>query len=126
MQEAINSHDLEALVTSFASDLTSDQPAHPARSFHGRDQVRTNWAMIFSMVPDLKATLLRSSVDDGVEWAEWAWDGTRADGGHFGLRGVTIHGLENDEIRWVHFYMEPLEQAGSGVETAVKSAVGAK
>ena len=82
--------------------------------------------MIFSMVPDLKATLLRSSVDDGVEWAEWAWDGTRADGEQFGLRGVTIHGLENDEIRWVHFYMEPLEQAGGGVETAVKNAVGAK
>jgi ketosteroid isomerase-like protein len=126
MREAINRHDLEALVTSFASDLTSEQPAHPGRSFQGRDQVRTNWTMIFSMVPDLKATLLRSSVDDGVEWAEWAWDGTRADGGHFALRGVTIHGLENDEIRWVHFYMEPLEQAGGGVETAVKNAVGAK
>src|SRR5690348_11980660 len=94
MQEAINSHDLEGLVASFAVDLTSEQPAHPARAFQGREQVRTNWTMIFDMVPNLQATLLRSALGDGIEWAEWAWDGTRTDGGHFGLRGVTIHGLE--------------------------------
>jgi ketosteroid isomerase-like protein len=126
MEAAINGHNLEALVSCFAPDVHSEQPAHPSRSFEGSDKVRANWTMIFSMVPDLKAALVRSTIGEGIEWAEWSWNGSRADGETFALRGVTIHGLEDDQVQWLHFYMEPLEQAGEGVETAVKKTVGAK
>lgn len=37
---ALNSHDVEAVVACLAEDLTTERPAHPARSFHGKDQVR--------------------------------------------------------------------------------------
>jgi ketosteroid isomerase-like protein len=126
IKEAINAHDLDALVSCFSDDVVSEQPAHPARSFIGRDQVRTNWATIFGMVPDLKANLIRSTVEDGVEWAEWAWDGTRNDGAAFSLRGTTIHGVENGRVRWVHFYMEPPDAAGENVQAAIGKAVGAR
>jgi hypothetical protein len=45
---AMNAHDLDAFVACFASDYDSQQPAHPARSFRGSDQVRKNWAGVFA------------------------------------------------------------------------------
>jgi ketosteroid isomerase-like protein len=37
---ATNRHDLDALAACFAADYENETPAHPARSFRGRDQVR--------------------------------------------------------------------------------------
>jgi len=124
LASAINGHDIDQLLACFSPDVRSEQPAHPARAFTGRDQIATNWSMIFGMVPDIEATLLRSAVTQEVEWAEWAWNGTRADGEAFALRGTTVHGLKDGLVEWLHFYMEPLERMGEDVEVAVKKAVG--
>jgi ketosteroid isomerase-like protein len=48
MTDAINRHDLDALTACFAPVYASTFPAHPARSFTGRDQVRRNWETIFA------------------------------------------------------------------------------
>src|SRR6185312_2642333 len=41
--EALNAHDLDAFVACFHDAYESEQPAHPARAFSGRKQVRKNW-----------------------------------------------------------------------------------
>ena len=78
--QATNAHDLDAIVACFAADYRNDTPVHPARSFIGRDQVRRNWEQILGFVPDIHATVLRSSVQDDVVWSEWEQRGTRRDG----------------------------------------------
>ncbi|MFE5672615.1 nuclear transport factor 2 family protein [Agromyces sp. NPDC056523] len=46
--DAINDHDLDRMVALFHPDYDSRQPAHPARGFVGREQVRANWAAMFA------------------------------------------------------------------------------
>src|ERR1700749_4969237 len=77
---AMNAHDLDAFVASFAPDYRSEQPAHPGREFEGSDKVRENWMNVFSGVPDFNAELLVSATtDDDVEIGEWLWRGTHTD-----------------------------------------------
>jgi ketosteroid isomerase-like protein len=120
LEQAINEHDLEALVGCFQPDVVSEQPAHPARNFRGREQIRRNWTQIFAGIPDLRATLVRSAVDEEVLWAEWSWQGSRPDGSAADMAGVTILGLTGDKIAWLHFYMEPVEQQGAGIDAAIQ------
>ena len=110
LQQALNSHDLEAFVSCFATDYQSAQPIHPDRAFGGAEQVRKNWTKIFQDVPDFKADLLRSAVDGDTVWAEWHWFGTNDEGGQFAVRGVTIMGVQADQIRWGRLYMEPVQK----------------
>ena len=53
LERATNAHDLDALVACFTADYVNETPAHPARGFRGREQVRANWRRIFAGVPDL-------------------------------------------------------------------------
>ena len=55
LRSAMNAHDLDAFVAYFAAEYESRQPAHPARDFRGRDQVRKNWEGVFAGVPDFTA-----------------------------------------------------------------------
>ena len=120
LERAINEHDLERLVLCFHEDIRSEQPTHPARSFRGREQIRRDWSMIFAGVPDLRATVLRRVAAGDVAWAEWQWQGTRADGSPADMGGVTILGIAGGEIAWVRFYMEPVEQAGADIGAVVR------
>ena len=110
LQQAQNSHDLEALVACFALDYQSAQPIHPERTFQGAEQVRKNWTTIFHDVPDFHAELLGSAVDGDTVWAEWHWFGTKRDGAPFTVRGVTIMGVQADQIMWGRLYMEPVQE----------------
>ena len=118
---AMNAHDLDAFVACFAADYESQQPAHPNRAFQGRDQVRKNWAGVFTGVPDFTAELLLSAVtDEGVEVGEWRWDGTHTDGARFGMHGVIVAGVQHNEITWARLYMEPTEQGGGNIDEMVQ------
>jgi hypothetical protein len=50
--------------------------------------------------------------------------GTNADGSAVLLREVTIFGVEEDHIQWGWLYMEPVENAGSGIDAAVQHMAG--
>jgi ketosteroid isomerase-like protein len=123
--EAINAHDLDALVACFAEDYRNDTPAHPARGFTGSAQVRANWTRILGGVPDLTATLLRTAGDADVCWAEWDFLGARPDGADFHLAGVTVLGVAVDgRIAWARFYLEPVDDEPGGVDAAVRAHLG--
>lgn len=122
LRDAMRAHDLDALVACFADDFESLHPAHPARSFRGKDQVRRNWAQILGAVPDLEAELLRCSVDGDDAWVEWRWTGQ---GGRFEMRGATLSRVANGRIASTRFFMEPVEQTGPGIDATVTRQVGA-
>lgn len=123
---ATNAHDVERLVDCFAEDYTSETPAHPARGFRGREQVRRNWTQIFAAVPDLRAELLRSLQVGDTAWSEWEMRGTRVDGTPHLVRGAIIFGLTDDgaRARAARFYLEPVDLDGVDADAAIRQALG--
>jgi hypothetical protein len=119
MAAALNAHDLDAFVDCFAADYDSVQPAHPDRAFRGREQVRANWSTVLAGVPDFRAELVRVDEVGGVEWIEWHWQGTGLD-----MAGVTVFGVRDGRVAWARLYMEPVEQAGAGIDAAVRDMAG--
>jgi SnoaL-like domain len=120
---ATNAHDVDGIVGCFASGYRNETPVHPARSFTGRDQVRRNWEQILGFVSDIRATVLRASVQDGVIWSEWEHRGTRRDGTPHAMRGVIIFGVEDEVISWARFYLEPVQEADGDINYAVRAQV---
>jgi ketosteroid isomerase-like protein len=123
LRDAVNRHDLDAMAACFAVDFVNQTPAHPSRSFRGRDQVRRNWGQIFAAVPDLEAEMIASAVHGDTLWTEWEMRGTRIDGGRHLMRGVSIFEAGGGELASVRFYLEPVEQDGVGIDAAVASVV---
>jgi ketosteroid isomerase-like protein len=121
---ATNRHDLDALVACFGPDFGNETPAHPARSFTGREQVRRNWSQVFAAVPDFEAEVVRQAIDGDTAWLEWEFRGTRVDGSRHLMRGVTIFGVDRDQMAWVRFYLEPVEEGGVGIQDAVREQLG--
>ncbi len=125
LRDAINTHDLDALVACFHPEVRSAQPMHPARSFQGSQNIRQNWSMIFGGVPDLRAELLRTASSGKIDWAEWRWSGTSRDGKAFVKVGVTILEVDERLITDVSMYMEPVEVNGATNAIAIQEAIGA-
>jgi ketosteroid isomerase-like protein len=124
LEAAMNAHDIDAFVACFDEDYQSDQPAHPDRSFRGREQVRENWSAIFEGVADFKAELVHSSARGEVEWSEWRWRGTHADGTPLDMAGVIVAGVRRGCLAWARLYVEPVEQGGAGIGAAVRDMAG--
>ena len=124
LHDAVNRHDLDAMVRCFAPDFNNETPAHPARSFRGSDQVRKNWAQIFGAVPNLQADMVDSASDGDTVWTEWEMRGTRVDGTPHLMRGVSIFKVDDGVFTSVRFYLEPVEQGGAGIDAAVQSGLG--
>ena len=122
--DAVNRHDLDELADCFAPAFVNETPAHPARSFTGRDQVKKNWAQIFGGVPDLQAEIVRQVAQDDMVWLEWEMRGTRRDGTRHLMRGVSIFGDVDGRFAWVRFYLEPVEQGGVDIDATVRQQVG--
>jgi ketosteroid isomerase-like protein len=124
LNAAINAHDIDAFVACFDEDYRSDQPVHPDRAFQGREQVRQNWSAIFAGVPDFRADLLGATADGDTEWSEWRWRGTQADGAALDMAGVLVCGVRDGRLAWARLYVEPVEAAGAGIDSAVRGMVG--
>ena len=119
--EAVNAHDLDAMIDCFVPDYVNETPLHPERNFRGRDQVRRNWSQIFRAVPNIRIDALRCTVDaKGSVWVEWDFTGTFVDGSPHRMRGVSIFGVEQDRFVWVRFYLEPVQADGVTAEAAVQ------
>ena|SRR5258706_8782646 len=129
--EATNRRDLDGIVEQFAEDVRSDTPAHPARSFVGREQVRRNWHQILGAIGDLNATIVASASGPGSSagretvWAEIAFDGHRPDGVPWKMRGVTVNDVVEGRIAALRFYLEPVDDSPLDVDAAVSRAVAA-
>jgi limonene-1,2-epoxide hydrolase len=126
LESATDEHDLDALVDCFATDYRNETPAHPARGFRGREQVRENWQHIYAGVPDLRASVLRSAVDGGTVWSEWEMSGSRRDGAAHLVRGVVVFQIADGRIDSARFYLEPVDRSGTDVNAAVRTSVGAE
>ena len=124
LRDAMNRHDLEAFLDCFHEDYTSEQPVHPGRGFGGRDQVEANWSAIFSGVSDFAADLVSHCQDDGKEWSEWRWTGTRQDGSILDMAGVIIVGVRAGRIASGRLYVEPVQAAGETIDEAVQRMAG--
>ena len=124
LSAALNAHDLEAFLACFQDDYESEQPAHPDRAFRGRDQVRSNWSAVFDGVPDFRSELLRSAADGDTVWSEWHWRGTQSDGTPLDMVGVIVCGISEGRISSARLYIEPVDQAGAGIESAVRRMTG--
>lgn len=117
---ATNAHDVDRLVDCFSPSYVNVTPAHPARGFHGREQVRRNWASIFAAVPDIETRVVASAVADGQVWTEWEMGGTRRDGTPDAMAGVIIFGVEEERIVSARFYLEPVETTSGDADAAVQ------
>ena len=125
LERATNAHDVNAVVACFAEDYRNETPAHPERSFTGREQVRRNWEQIFTAVPDISARVLRSAVSGDEAWSEWEHRGTRRDGSAHVMVGVVIFGVRGGLLAWARFYVEPVLEGTENVDAAVRRQVAA-
>jgi ketosteroid isomerase-like protein len=116
---AVNDHDLDRVVERFTEDYLNETPAHPARGFRGREQVRRNWREIFAAVPDIEASVLRSDQVGDRVWSEWEMRGTRRDGAEHLMRGVMVFTVVGDRASAVRFYLEPVEAGGADADRAI-------
>src|SRR5215210_3304328 len=116
LHDAMNQHDLEAMLRCFEPDYRSEQPLHPNRGFGGREQVRKNWSAIFESFPDLEAELLGHASVEGTVWSEWRWSATGLN-----MAGVILFGVREGRIVWGRLYTEPVEEDGEDIDEAVRS-----
>jgi ketosteroid isomerase-like protein len=114
MSDAINAHDVDAIVSCFTNDYKGEQPLHPESGFIGLAQVQENWTALFAQIPDLRATLVTYTIHDDFAWAEWHWEGTRTSGSTLNMRGVSVAGLRNGIMAWARVYMEPVQLKTTG------------
>ena len=121
---AQNAHDIDAFVSCFAPDYSSEQPVHPDRAFVGSDQVRKNWTAMFAGVPDFRAELLDTATERSTVWGEFEWHGTKSDGSRLHSRGVIIGTVRDGRLAAARLYMSDVEQAGRGIEAAVDRSTG--
>jgi ketosteroid isomerase-like protein len=124
LRQAMNAHDLDGHVACFHDDYRSEQPAHPARTFTGREQVRENWSKLYESIPDFRAELLRLAVVGEEEWGEWIWRGTKEDGTPLEEWGVTIMGIRDGRIAWGRLYLEETEREGADITETVRRMAG--
>ena len=116
LRDAVNQHDLEALLECIDDNYRSEQPAHPNRGFGGKEQVRKNWSSLFESFPDFKAELIRYTLEGETVWSEWHWSATGLN-----IAGVTLFGVREERIVWGRLYMEPVEEGGEDIDEAVQS-----
>ena len=124
LRDALNDHDLDALVACFSEDYVNETPAHPRRSFRGRDQIRRNWNEIFAGVPDIQARILQSVPDGETLWTEWEMSGRRAAAGDFLMRGVVIFTIGGETITSARFYLEPVEDESGNADDHARRVAG--
>ena len=110
MIQATNRHDLEALVAFFAPDYRSEQPFHPERNFVGPAGVRKNWSFFFTTIPDIQIEILGEVEEGDTVWAELHFHGTQTDGKKHAVRGVTLQGIQADQIIWARMYIETVQE----------------
>lgn len=86
--------------------------------------MRRNWSAVFAGVPDFRSELLRSAADGDTIWSEWQWQGMQSNGTPLNMVGVMVCGVSGGRIAWARLYMEPVEEAGAGIDSVVRRMTG--
>ncbi len=120
LMDATNAHDLDALVDCFATGYRNETPGHPSRGFQGNGQVRSNWAQIFTFVPDVHAVVLNHAVNGEEIWSEWEMTGTRLDHTEHWMRGVIVFHLADGRAASARFYLEPVDETASSIDATIQ------
>jgi ketosteroid isomerase-like protein len=115
LRDAVNAHDLDALVDCFTAEFHSELPIFPDASFTGRENVRRNWGRIFAAVPDITAEVVRTTVGEDTVWAEWEQQGTQSNGSSHLARGVVIFTITGGRIAANRFYVHPVRSGPPNV-----------
>ena len=115
LRDAINSHDLDALVECFAPDFQGETPTTPDHSFVGNVSVRRNWSSIFASVPDITFEIVRSTTEGNTVWAEVEQRGTASDGTPHLARGVIVFEIAGDQMQHNRLYVNPVRSGGAEV-----------
>ncbi len=123
LRDATNAHDLERIVSCFATDYRNETPLHPARGFVGKEQVQRNWTQILGAIPDVSTEIVASLASGDTVWTEWEHHGTRRDGSAHRMRGVIIFGVREGSIATARFYLEPVDDTDDGVDAVVQRQV---
>jgi ketosteroid isomerase-like protein len=123
LAKATNAHDVDAIVDCFTEDYRNETPAHPARSFVGRDQVRRNWTQILAALPDLRVEVTARALAGEDVWSEWRHTGTRPDGSPHLMCGVIIMQVRDGRASSARFYLEPVDADTATVDVAVRRQV---
>jgi ketosteroid isomerase-like protein len=115
LRDAVNAHDLDALVGCFVPGFRSELPTFPDASFTGSENVRRNWEKIFSAVPDITAEIVRWTGDADTAWAEWQQQGTQRDGRPHLARGIIFFTVTGGRIVSNRFYVHPVRSGPPSV-----------
>ena len=106
--EALNRHDLDAMIDCFDPRVRTEFPTQPGRGVQGREYIRAYWEQALTSNGDVRAKLFRCAADGDTVLSEWCWHGTRVDGSSFARAGMTVHGIVDDKIAWQRLYLEPI------------------
>lgn len=120
---AISRHDPDAVANCFAEDYADEAPARRGEVVRSRDEVRANFARMFTSMPDVTATIIRLAERENDVWIEWLLSGTRDDGTTMEFVGVNIFGVADGTFRWGRIYTELARSAG-GIEAQLARMTG--
>jgi hypothetical protein len=79
-------------------------------SVTGQAGVRKNWSFFFTTVPDIQVAILNEVTEGDSVWAELHFHGMQTDGKRHSTRGVTLQGIQADQITWARLYIETLQE----------------
>ncbi|MBA2346670.1 MAG: nuclear transport factor 2 family protein [Solirubrobacterales bacterium] len=91
--EGFNAHDLDAILSHFATDCVLELPRGPepwGRRFEGIDEVRRGLAARFEGIPDVRYESHGDFADGNRGVSEWTISGTTTDGERVEVRGCDI------------------------------------
>jgi limonene-1,2-epoxide hydrolase len=117
------SHEVEALVSTFAEDCKLGNAATPRR-FNGREGAREFWRQYRDTFGEMKSTFRNVITTENRAALEWATEGTIHAGSMVSYEGVSILELEGGAIKRFHAYFDSKELSGQIVKEAMAWAGG--
>jgi ketosteroid isomerase-like protein len=99
--DAVNAHDLDALMEYFAEDCSLDMPRGPdpwGRRFIGKAAVREGLASRFKGLPDVRYSDDRHWVSGNMLFSEWLLAGTTPDGIPVKVRGCDHYEFRDGKV----------------------------
>ncbi len=109
------SHEVEAIVSTFAEDCKLGNAVTPKR-FSGREGAREFWRQYRDTFGEMKPTFRNVIATENRVALEWVTEGTIHDGAVISYEGVSVLELEGGAIKRFHAYFDSKELSGQIVK----------